>query len=297
VVAVPFTLLPAPFAIIAVAMFAVALGIVAILAIIDPAGSPRRAGRGRRSFALLIGAGVASAAWTDIAVRTAHIDDAIALAATCCALRAAEGGRAGRTMVLLAIAAASKPWAIVFLPLVMVPPGRWRWSRLVVVSGAVALTWLPFVIDDPATVSAASAFKITNAAASGLRVLGVDSAGTPSWDRPLQIVLGLAVAAWLVRLGRPRGVVMAALGVRLMLDPAVHHYYSAGLTLGVLMWERRRRIDKMPWATIATFAALELSASAVGSTESSIGGAVRLSVTAAAVLAAVMLGDRDLASW
>ncbi|MCU1344947.1 MAG: hypothetical protein JWL70_1213, partial [Acidimicrobiia bacterium] len=97
------------------------------------------------------------------------------------------------------------------------------------------------------------------------------------------------LGAFAVRAGRPHAVVMVGLGVRLMLDPGVHHYYTAGLVLGVLMWELGRRPDRLPWGTAVTAVGLEMSSSALHPAE--FAGALRLLVTSAVVVAACVMGD------
>jgi hypothetical protein len=142
------------------------------------------------------------------------------------------------------------------------------------------------VVDEPGTVAAAGSFWIGNAASSALRALGFADPSTPSWVRPVQIAAGLAVALVLVRLGRWRGVVMAGLAIRLMLDPAVHHYYAAGLTLGVLLWELTRRPDRPPWLTGVTAVLLEATPTDVQ--PSALAGGLRLALTAALIIAAFL---------
>ena len=182
--------------------------------------------------ALLLGGVAFAIVWTAIAIRTLHLDDAIALSATAAALAAVARRRPWLATAALALAASAKPWAIVFLPLLLVPPGRRRWLAPGRGRCRRRTTWLPFVVDEPATLHATSTFTIRNSPSSALRALGIDDPRTPPWVRPVQFAAGLGVAAWLVWRRRWAGVVMAGLGVRLMIDPAVHDYYAAGLTLG-----------------------------------------------------------------
>jgi hypothetical protein len=94
--------------------------------------------------------------------------------------------------LLLAASADAKPWALAFIPLLLVLP-RDRWQRAVPVwLAAVAAAWLPFVLADPQTLHAGG-FAIPNVASSSLRALGVTAASTPSWDRPVQLLLGAAL--------------------------------------------------------------------------------------------------------
>ena len=267
--------------------FASALGVLAMLFVADavhtlaPDADPARVRR-----ALLLGGVAFAIVWTEIAIRTLHLDDAIALSATAAALAAVARRRPWLATAALALAASAKPWAIVFVPLVLVPPGRHRWLRLVVVGAVVATTWLPFVIDEPATLHATSTFTIRNAPSSALRALGVDDPRTPPWVRPVQFAAGLGVAAWLVWRRRWAGVVMAGLGVRLMIDPAVHNYYAAGLTLGVLAWELLRRPERVPWLAMATALILEITPRDLQ--PPGLAGLIRLGITSLVVILAVV---------
>ena len=62
----------------------------------------------------------------------------------------------------------------------------------------VALAWAPFVIADPGTLSATQ-FTIVNEPSSALRALGVSTPGTPSWDRPAQVLVGCALGVLAIR--------------------------------------------------------------------------------------------------
>jgi hypothetical protein len=72
---------------------------------------------------------------------------------------------------------------------------------------------------------------------SGLRALGVNSPGTPSWDRTAQILLGFALSAVAVWRGRWPAVVLICTAVRVALDPNTYPYYDAGLVVGALVWD------------------------------------------------------------
>ena len=283
--AAPFAYLPPSVGIIAVMLAGSALGVVAVAAIADMtrrvAPDERRATFRRR---LTFGALPLVLVWSDISARTAHLDDAIALTATACALSATSRRRPWLATAVLAIAAAAKPWGIVFAPIALAVPGPRRNLRLPMIATFVSLTWLPFVIDEPSTLRAAGSFKIANAASSALRVLGATDALTPGWVRPAQIIGGLLIASLLVRRGQWHSVVMAGLAFRLMLDPGVHHYYAAGLTLGVLVWELNVRQAHLPVATVTTAILLEATSSAIQ--PASLAGALRLALTTSLIIAA-----------
>ncbi len=209
--------------------------------------------------------------WTNLAVRFAHLDDVLALLCTTAALYALTRCRPTATGLALALATLAKPWAIAFLPLVLALPRGRRlalcWAVLPVV-GAAAL----FLLADPHTLTAAR-FAIPNVASSSLRTLGVSDPNTPGWDRPAQFGLGMALAALAVHRSRWRAVVMVASAVRIMLDPSVYSYYTAGILLGAVVWDiharRGRVIPAWSWLTFgALFACryLQLPDAVLGAT-------------------------------
>lgn len=195
--------------------------------------------------------------WGDVAVRTAHIDDAITIAAAVAAVWALARGKPGWVVLALVVAGAAKPWGLIFAPLAAVLPGRWRGWRVVVVGVVAGLTWAPFVIADSGTLDASS-FEIINELSSSLRVLGAAAATTPEWVRPLQLIGGFALAALLVGRGRWTAVVMAGVAFRLLIDPAANRYYTAGLVAGMLVFQLVRRPDRLPWLTMGAAVALEV---------------------------------------
>lgn len=197
--------------------------------------------------------------WGDLAVRTAHIDDGIvwasmAIALSCCARRQGLG-----VAWAVAIAAAAKPWAIMFAPLVFVVPGRWRARGFLLVCGFVALTWAPFVLVEPETLSA-SEFELAIDPTSGLNLLGVDTEAVPAWVRPVQILGGMALVAAVVAMRRWPAAVLVAVAWRLMLDPGARRYYVVGFVFGALIMELLARRGRVPWFTIVAAATLLVTA-------------------------------------
>ena len=153
--AVPFTLLGSLGSWAAMVFFsALGVGVVWLL---------RRAlgmlGTGRSwnewHLADLLAGGLFVVVWGDVAVRTAHIDDAITLAAAAAGVLAIARGRPGWVVVALAVAGAAKPWGLIFAPLAAVLPGR-RLVRVGAVVALAGLTWLPFIIAEPATLDAST---------------------------------------------------------------------------------------------------------------------------------------------
>ncbi|MCP4251287.1 MAG: hypothetical protein GY778_29980, partial [bacterium] len=214
--------------------------------------------------------------WGDVAIRTAHIDDGITIAAAATAVWAIARGRPWWVVVSLAVAGAAKPWGLIFAPLAAVLPGRYRWVRVALVFGLAGLTWAPFVIAEAATLDASS-FDIANEMSSSLRVLGVTAATTPDWVRPLQLVGGTAIAAALVWRGRWSAVLMAGVAFRLLIDPAANRYYTVGLVLGLLVFELLRRPAHRPWLAVVAAAVLELGQ--VSWFPATLSGWIRLVVT------------------
>jgi len=96
------------------------------------------------------------------------------------------------------------------------------------------VAWLPFYLLDPRS-TAATSYRIRNVATSSLRILGVHTGWTPSWDRPVQITLGAALALLVVRRKRWPAVILIAVCARLLLDPSTKSYYDAGLLVGSML--------------------------------------------------------------
>jgi hypothetical protein len=132
------------------------------------------------------------------------------------------------------------------------------------------------LLAEPATLDASS-FEIVNEASSALRRLGVAAAATPRWVRPVQLLGGAAIAAALVRWGRWHRAVMAAVALRLLLDPAANRYYTVGLVLGLLIFELFERPDRWPWMAVLAAAVLEFGQA--GWVPAALSGWLRLGVT------------------
>ena len=182
VVAAPFALLPPWVGTPAVLAPGTLLGAIATLGIEMTVRQVRmNACSGAWARSRTVGELTLAIVWADVAVRTAHLDDALALASAAMACAAVARNRPGPVIVALTIAAAAKPWSIVFAPLALVPPGRFKPARAGLVAAGVAVTWLPFIVDEPASLSTAGSFKIANAPSSALRALGFADPTTPAW--------------------------------------------------------------------------------------------------------------------
>jgi hypothetical protein len=196
--------------------------------------------------------------WTEVAAHFAHLDDVLALTFALLALHAIDRDRPMLAGVLLGCAADSKPWAAAFIPLIFVLAAGVRVRAATAWAAAIAVAWLPFLLADPASLRVTS-FTIPNAASSALRALGIYDARTPAWDRPMQLVVGCALACALVRTGRWPAALFAVIAVRLLFDPGTYAYYTSGLVLAAILVDlllTKRRIPLYALtAVVAVYAA------------------------------------------
>jgi hypothetical protein len=196
-----------------------------------------------------LAAAVLMPVWAELAVHYTHLDDALALVLLIAAIHAIARCRPIPAALLLAASADAKPWALAFVPLLLVLPHD-RLNRAVVAwLAAVAAAWLPFVVADPLTLHTGG-FTIPNVASSSLRALGFISATTPAWDRPVQLLLGIALGAVAVRRGRWLAVPAVVLTVRILLDPGAYPYYTAGLVLATVLLDVGWRRTLWPWISM-----------------------------------------------
>jgi hypothetical protein len=194
---------------------------------------------------LLTGGMLVLPVWCQVATHFTHLDDALALAFCLAAIAAIVAGRPALTALALAASIDSKPWALGFVALIMVLPREQRLRAALLTGAGAAAAWLPFVVADPRTLQLGR-FTIDNVGSSALRALGAHSANTPSWDRPLQLVLGLVVAAVCVHRGRWPAVPLAVVASRLVLDPQTYSYYSSGLLLATAVMDLLRPQRRLP---------------------------------------------------
>ena len=193
--------------------------------------------------------------WAELAVHYTHLDDALALVLLIAGIHAVARCRPTTAALLLAASADAKPWALAFVPLLLVLPRDRRHRTALVWLAAVSLPWLPFVLADPHTLHVGG-FSIPNVASSSLRVLGVTTASTPSWDRPVQLLAGVVLGAIAVRRGRWLALPGVVLAVRLLLDPGAYPYYTAGLVLATILLDVGWRRTRWPWVSMGVVAGL-----------------------------------------
>jgi hypothetical protein len=207
----------------------------------------------RRLRVLLAGLALMPA-WAVLSVRFGHFDDVLALGLAVAALRAVAARRAGLAGLALGAAIAAKPWAIGFAPLLLVLDQQ----LLIAVGGAVACvasSWAPFVMANPATLSALRP-PLGVAESSGLRALGYTGNVVPAWDRVGQFFLEPLCALAPVFRGRWPGLFLVAVAVRLALDPKDNPYYIGGAVLAAVIFDLLATRWIVPWATLLTLVAL-----------------------------------------
>ena len=215
--------------------------VVALTPLVAPAGRHRR---------IIIAAFVLIPAWTVLAVRWGHLDDVLALVFAIVALRAVSAGRPVLAGVALVLAIAAKPWAVGFLPLLLVPP-RGRLRAGIVAAAGTALVWAPFMLADPRTLGALHP-PVGLSPASGLHTLGVRGVLVPSWGRTAQLLLSPAAATAAVLARGFPGVLLVSVAVRLALDPKDNAYYIGSAALAAVVLDLLGTGWTVPWTTLAT---------------------------------------------
>ncbi|MCW2598893.1 MAG: hypothetical protein JWM02_722 [Frankiales bacterium] len=229
--------------------------------------------------------------WTEVTTHYTHLDDVLALAFAAGAAVAARYGSAPVTGLLLAAAVDSKPWAAGFAALLLVLPRHRRAAAVVVLAVGVAVAWLPFILGDPGTLSLTH-FSIDNVDDSALRALGVTSAGTPSWDRPAQLLLGLTAAVLALRRGRWQHVLLVVVAARLLLDPETYPYYTSGLVLAAVVADLFSNDRRLPLWTLGTASWYVINEFALPIAPPAALGFLRLAVCLTLLVAASLLPAR-----
>jgi hypothetical protein len=204
----------------------------------------------RRRGRMLLAAVVLTPAWTVLSVRWGHLDDVLAMVFAILALRAVTAGRPVLTGVALAAAVAAKPWAIGFVPVLLVLP-RGRLRAAFTAAAGTALAWAPFVLANPRTLGALHP-PVGLSPASGLHALGARGTLVPPWGRTAQLLLSPAAAAAAVLTRGLPGVLLVSVAVRLTLDPKNNAYYIGSAALAAVVFDLLGTRWTIPWTTIGT---------------------------------------------
>ena len=241
--AAPLTLLGAATQ--PIALILMTAGGLASLYLIAPLVPPPN-----RQLRVLLAGLVLMPAWTVLSVRFGHLDDVLALVLAIGALRAVVANRAAIAGLALGAAVAAKPWALGFIPLLLILDRQRLMAAVTAVAGIVA-AWAPFMIANPATLAALRP-PLGVAPSSGLRALGYRADLIPPWDRIGQFVLGPLATLASVLCGRWPGLFLLAVAVRLALDPKDNPYYIGGAVLAAVVFDLLGTRSTIPWAALAT---------------------------------------------
>jgi len=204
----------------------------------------------RRHRRMLIAVIVMVPAWTVLSVRWGHLDDVLAMAFAILAVRAVCADRPVLAGAALAAAIAAKPWAVGFLPLLLVLP-RGRLRGAATAAAGTLLAWAPFVLANSRTLGALHP-PVGLSPASGLHALGVRGTLVPAWGRALELVLSPAVALAAAIAGRWPGVLLVSIAVRLALDPKDNAYYIGSAALAAVVFDLLATRWTIPWTTLGT---------------------------------------------
>ena len=226
-------------------------------------------------------------AWDLIAVRTVHVDDAIALAASVGALAMARRDRPWWSAALVGVSVGAKPWAVAFLPILLLL--RHHRTKAILVAVALGtMVWIPFLVAAPRTVEELRDFRLAVATRSALHLLGFAAAAAPVWLRPVQFVAMVAAATAAVARGRWQGLIFVAMATRILLDPALHSYYLTGLVVGAVAWDLMWCERRWPlWTLLCPVVLLSTKVTAV---PHGIAGAIRL-LLSLTIIVAVLAGS------
>jgi hypothetical protein len=236
-----------------------------------------------KPWTLLVGGAVFLVAWSELAAAFAHLDDGLALLLAVLAVYAAVTGHPIASGLAVGLAAAAKPWALVFLPVLLINPKTIRAAAAA--AGTIAVAYAPFFIADPATMNA-TRFLIRNEPDSALRALGVTENYTPHWDRAAQVLLGCALGTVAFLRNRWPAILMLAGDARIVLDPAAHSYYTPDVVTGALLLDLVIQ-TRLPVFTVVSFAALNLAPLIIN--DQAAQGAIRLALVAAGTVASLVL--------
>jgi hypothetical protein len=204
----------------------------------------------RRILRVTLAALAVVPAWTVLSVRWAHPDDVLAMVFAVAAIRAVRSERPVWAGLALAAAIASKPWAIGFLPLLLVLERR-RVVAFVTAGLAAAAAWAPFLVADIDTMRAFHP-AVPVSPDSGLHTLGYRGTTVPGWGRTAQLLAAPAVALVAVLRRHWPGLFLAAIAVRLALDPQDLGYYAGAAAIAAAVFDLLGTRWTMPWMTIIT---------------------------------------------
>ena len=167
----------------------------------------------------------ATPAWAMLSA-SQHLDDAAAVGL----LLEARHHRGIRRGLLVGLAIAFKPWAVLGVPLLWLD-----WSSIVAAL-AVQVVWLPFLPD----VLSLGGATVPVQGNTPLRLFMDYHADPADWWRTASLLTAVSAVAWCLKNGRWDGAILAGVIARLATEPGDFVYYwgSAGLAALVLVHGR-----------------------------------------------------------
>jgi hypothetical protein len=210
-------------------------------------------GRARTATLRVLWAAVpALAMWSYEAEEWRHLDDMMAITFTLWAASLIARRRmwwlAG---ILIGLAVASKPWALIMAPVLLGLPRDQRAKATIAALATAAGCWAPFVLGGRGTLTALGGFRLPVRAASTLHLLGVHALIAPAWVRPVQLVGGFLVMAVLARRSHWVGIVFAGFAFRVVSDPQTWLYYGLGPLMTAVLWDGLHQ-RRFPLWTVVT---------------------------------------------
>jgi hypothetical protein len=274
------------------ALVMVVIGLLCLWALFSTA---KQMGRQPRSSTMLLTGLLVIPPWVGMSVTYMHVDDVVALGCVCLAVRLIVGGNGLAAGLVLGIGGASKPWAVVFWPLVMVLPRAARAPAALMCVLVAAANWAPFLLADPTTggeISHIHSYVHDDSTLHLLRIPLVAGHWTPGWLRPLQFALGIVVAAAVIRRGRWTAAPLAAVTSRLVTDGSTYLYYGAGAVVLAAMWDLLEG-RRLPIATAGALVVEYLCPSVLPDTATAV---IRLAVGVLLVGALLRPGHEEQAA-
>jgi hypothetical protein len=234
-----------------------ALLLVPVLALCRRLVSVIRPGNSR-NLAYVLGVITVGLGWFPL-VAIGQFADAMALIAALAAMVVLLHERPMMAGALLAVGCAAKPWTLVLLPLLFFTPSPARIRAVLTATLLVLITWGPFFLASPETLSAARPPFVVPAYA-WQRLVGIGDAA-PTWWRGVQLAVCWIVGLLVWRRSRRTGdwaTGLAAAGgaialIRVLTEVGTWPYYlSVALPL-VWVADRALASESLPWATLLSF--------------------------------------------
>jgi hypothetical protein len=222
---------------------------------IRASASPGPVGVLRRRVATLV-AGLATVpVWDNFSALLPHVDDGLALLCAMLGMLCVSRQRWLPAAMCVGLAAGAKPWAIGAMA-ILIGLSHHRVRALLVAVSVAAAAWLPFLLGDPRTLSAAAGGHFLVSADAPLRILHLLPTNAPPWQRTVEMT-AILVAASLVAARRGwRDAFAAGMLARLLFECATFPYYDADSLMALAAADVVSR--RWPWRTVATWTALNL---------------------------------------